>query len=145
RTFYALGDYKTPVRVSVAMLVANVLLNVLFVVGFEMDVAGLALATAITAWGNLLILGPALRRRLGLPSAPPDFATRILRVLAAAILATLTARGAFELLGGASHPTRALLLSIALAVGLFAALAHLLRIPEWAAVREKLAGSRAPR
>lgn len=145
RTFYALGDYKTPVRVSIAMLVANVLLNTLFVVGFGMDVAGLALSTAITAWGNLLLLAPALRRRLGLPSAAPDFVPRILRVLVAALLATLAARGAFELLGGGGTPTRALLLSIGLAVALFAALAHLLRIPEWKAAREKLMGARAPR
>ena len=119
---------------------ANVALNLLFVLGFGMDVAGLALATAITAWGNLFLLAPALRGRLGLPASAPDFTPRILRVSAAAAASVLLARGAFELLGGDRHPTRALLASIALAIGLFAASAHLLSIPEWTQVRARFPG-----
>jgi putative peptidoglycan lipid II flippase len=141
RTFYALGDYKTPVRISIAMLVANVALNLLFVVGLGMDVAGLALSTAITAWGNLLLLGPALRRKLGLPASAPDFGPRIVRVAGAALASTLLARGAFELFGGEKRPTLALFASIGIAIALFAAAAELLRIPEWAQVRARLRGA----
>jgi putative peptidoglycan lipid II flippase len=141
RTFYALGDYKTPVRISIAMLLANVALNLFFVIGFGMDVAGLALSTAITAWANLLLLAPALRRRLLLPASSPDFVPRILRVTIAATASVLLARGAFEILGGGEHPTRALLVSIGLAVALFAAFAQVLRIPEWGEARRRLGGS----
>ncbi len=142
RTFYALGDYKTPVRISIAMLIANVALNLLFVLGLGMDVAGLALATALTAWGNLFLLGPALRRKLGLPSSEPDFGPRILRVAGAALASTLLARGAFELLGGERHPTFALLASIAIAIALFALAAEVLHIPEWAQVRARFRGGK---
>jgi putative peptidoglycan lipid II flippase len=141
RTFYALGDYKTPVRISIAMLLANIALNLLFVLGLGMDVAGLALSTAIAAWGNLFLLGPALRRKLGLPASAPDFAPRILRVGLAALASTLLARGAFELLGGSRHPTSALLASIGIAIALFALAAQLLRIPEWTQIRARLRGA----
>jgi peptidoglycan biosynthesis protein MviN/MurJ (putative lipid II flippase) len=124
------------------MLLANIALNLVFVLGLEMDVAGLALSTAITAWGNLFLLGPALRRKLGLPACAPDFAPRILRVSCAALASTLLARGAFELLGGARHPTFALLASIAIAIALFALAAHLLGIPEWMQIRARLTGAK---
>jgi putative peptidoglycan lipid II flippase len=131
RTFYALGDFKTPVRVSGAMLVANVALNLLFVLGFGMDIDGLALATAITAWGNLLLLAPGLHRRLGLPPAQAGFLPRLLRVTLAAGGSSLAARGLFEIWKNEAHPTLTLLASIGVSLVLFAVSAHVLRIPEW--------------
>ena len=62
RTYYALGDFRTPVRVSVAMLALNVVLNAAFVAGWGMDVDGLALSTAVTSWGNLALLAPGIAR-----------------------------------------------------------------------------------
>ncbi|MEM7515896.1 MAG: murein biosynthesis integral membrane protein MurJ, partial [Planctomycetota bacterium] len=53
RTYYALGDFRTPVQVSIVALTLNVALNVVFIVGFGFDVSGLAWATAITSWGGL--------------------------------------------------------------------------------------------
>jgi putative peptidoglycan lipid II flippase len=59
--FYARKDMKTPVQVAIAMLVAGVVLNFLL-----LDVMGLAtlpFATALTAWGNALLLYGILHAR----------------------------------------------------------------------------------
>lgn len=80
RAYYALGDFKTPVRVSAALLVANVAINTFFLVGLGMDVEGLALATAITSWLNVALLWPGLTRRLGLPASTEAFAGPLLRI-----------------------------------------------------------------
>ncbi len=144
RTYYSLGDFKTPVRISIAMLVANILLNTFFVVGLGMDIGGLALATAITAWGNLLLLAPGLRSRLGMPAAERDFLPRILRVAAAAAASSIAAGVLYyELLRGSRHSVIALLASIAISIGLYAAFSHALRVPEWRHVLERLRGTGA--
>ncbi|MCP5021883.1 MAG: murein biosynthesis integral membrane protein MurJ [bacterium] len=64
RTYYALGDFSHPVRISIVMLIVNVLLNLLLILSFDMDVDGLSLATAISSWGTLLLLLPGLSKRL---------------------------------------------------------------------------------
>ncbi|MHA1524967.1 MAG: murein biosynthesis integral membrane protein MurJ [Alphaproteobacteria bacterium] len=63
RAFYALQDMKTPVRVSIYMVAANFLLNLALV--WPMKESGLALATAMTSSGNLLILLWLARSRIG--------------------------------------------------------------------------------
>ena len=132
RTYYALGDFKTPVKISVAMLLSNIALNTLFVRGFGMDVEGLALATAATAWGNMILLAPGLRRRLGLPGSEPGFLARILKMAVAATASTLAAKLLYTaLLGTKEVSASALLASIGAAVGLYALLSQLLRVPEW--------------
>ncbi len=62
-TFYALGESRTPVAVSVASVLTNVVLNVLLV--RELGYRGLALGTSITALLNASVLLLLLRRRLG--------------------------------------------------------------------------------
>ena len=131
RTYYALGDFATPVRASVAMVLLHVALNVALVVGLGMDLEGLALSTALCAWGNLALLVPGLRGRLGLPAPAVRFLPRLAASAIAAALAVGLARGAYELFDDGSRRTRALAGSIVVAVALFAALAHALRIPEW--------------
>tara|TARA_R110002126_G_scaffold67964_6_gene171910 strand:- start:9233 stop:10921 length:1689 start_codon:yes stop_codon:yes gene_type:complete len=69
RTYYALGDFKTPVRVSMVLLVVNAVLNLVLIRGAGMDVDGLALGTATTSWLGLVALLPGLKRRL--PAAEP--------------------------------------------------------------------------
>ncbi|MEW6074184.1 MAG: murein biosynthesis integral membrane protein MurJ, partial [Planctomycetota bacterium] len=69
RAFYARNDFQTPVRISCVLLAANIVLNFLAVRGLGMDADGLALSTAVTAWGNLLWLSVGLRRRVGLPAS----------------------------------------------------------------------------
>ncbi len=68
RTYYALGDFKHPVRISIIMLITNVALNIVLIMQFGMDVDGLSLATAVSSWGTLLLLLPGLSKRLPKPA-----------------------------------------------------------------------------
>ena len=61
--FYALQDTMTPVKVSAAALLVNVLLNLILM--HPLRIAGLALATSISSTFNLTLLYLLLRRRLG--------------------------------------------------------------------------------
>ena len=137
RTYYALGDFKTPVRISIAMLVSNIALNALFVIAFGMDVGGLALATALTAWGNLFLLLPGLRR-LGLPACEPGLFVRLVRITLAALVSTVPARFVYHMLVHDGRSTIALAASILGSIALYAGAAELLAIPEWHHVTARL-------
>lgn len=142
RTYYALGDFRTPVRISALILVANVLLNLVCVVGLGMDVDGLALATAVTSWGNLLLLLPGLTDRLGLPRAAPGFGASLVRTLGASLVCGLASFGTHAALHG--HVPRSVALLAAMAAGglAFALAARTLAAPEWLELRARLARSR---
>jgi putative peptidoglycan lipid II flippase len=92
RTYYSVGDFKTPVRVSCAMLVANVVMNTLFIRGLHMDANGLALATTLASFGNLFILLPGLQDRVGLPAALPGWFSTLWKTFTAAACCGLIAR-----------------------------------------------------
>jgi len=62
-TFYALGDSRTPIALSVMTVLANAALNIAFV--HSLGYRGLALGTALTALLNALALMLILRSRLG--------------------------------------------------------------------------------
>ncbi len=83
RAFYAEQDTKTPVRVSVAAVVANFLLNLALVV--PLQEAGLALATSISQVGQLVVLyllhSKRRREQGGLPAH-----ARVLAALARALV-----------------------------------------------------------
>ncbi len=63
RAFYAMEDMTTPLRVAMAMVGANVALNLVLV--WPMKESGLALASTLSSAGNVAILMFLLRRRLG--------------------------------------------------------------------------------
>ena len=87
RTYYALGDFRTPVRVSIGALFLNLVLNVVFLVGVGMDVRGLALATVLTGWANLVWLLPGLLWQLSsgeTPQEPLEGRGTLIRMLVAA-------------------------------------------------------------
>lgn len=132
RTYYALGDFRTPVRVSIGALLLNLVLNVVFLVGLDMDVHGLALATVISGWVNLAWLMPGLLRRLptpettGTPLQGPGVLFRM--VCAAAVCGVLAAwaqRSAASTLGDSGS----LIVAIGASVGGYALIAKLLRVP----------------
>jgi len=64
RAFYALGDSTTPMRVALAMIGLNLLLN-LILIWTPLGVAGLAWSTAITAVVQITIIMRLLSRRVG--------------------------------------------------------------------------------
>ena len=55
-TFYARHDTATPMRATVTAMACNIALKVVFVWGFGLGVAGIALGTAIGAWINVGLL-----------------------------------------------------------------------------------------
>lgn len=59
----AAGDTRSPLVFLTAAGVLNVLLNILFVAGFKMDVAGVALATSISQALSAVLVITALARR----------------------------------------------------------------------------------
>jgi putative peptidoglycan lipid II flippase len=62
RAFFAVGDTKTPMKISIFCLVLNVVLSASLVWNFKQ--AGLAAATSCTAWINAALLAFALRKKL---------------------------------------------------------------------------------
>jgi putative peptidoglycan lipid II flippase len=116
RTYYALDDYRTPVRVAVVLLVANSILNVVFVKSFGMDVGGLTWSTAVTAWLNLVLLLPGLRSKHGLGTSAPGLALRLAKIVLASALAGAAAFGAWELASGRLGEVLALVAAISSAV-----------------------------
>ena len=66
--YYARQDTKTPVKIAIAAMVTNMLLNLIFVglllfKGFDGPHAGLALASSVAAYLNAILLYRGLRNR----------------------------------------------------------------------------------
>ncbi len=152
RAYFALSDFRTPVRIAAVMLVVNTALNVLFVYGMKMDASGFALATSIAAWANLCWLWPGLKGRLGLPATGSGFFGRIFKMLIAASLCALAAWvtrhlivgdaevGAAEVSGLRELP--ALAAAIGAAVVTYVGASALLGLEEWRNIRERIARRR---
>jgi putative peptidoglycan lipid II flippase len=81
--FFARADTKTPVYTAGASLVVTVGLNILLVPIY--GVVGLALAGAVGAWVNIVLLGSILARR-GFFRLPPRVVGRIARITVASAL-----------------------------------------------------------
>ncbi len=133
-TFYALHDSRTPVTVSVAIVLLNAAMSYLFVgvLGFR----GLALGTSIAALLNAALLLWLLRSRLhGIEGGRITAALAKITVAGVAMSAAAwaTERGLHALLPGMWVWTQVARVSVAIGAG-FAVLfllAHLLRIPEF--------------
>ena len=63
--FYAFNDTRTPVKVSLCTIALNIILNALFIFGFNFDHRSLALSTSCTITLNFLILQVLLWRKVG--------------------------------------------------------------------------------
>jgi len=132
--FYALGQNRIPVMVSVATVLVNALLNV-WLVGV-MGYRGLALGTSIAALCNAAGLLVLLRRRLsGLEGGRISF-TLVRIVLAAAVMglaAVATDVVVAQWLPGVGLGRQIIRLSttIGVAVATLAAAAYVLRVPEF--------------
>jgi putative peptidoglycan lipid II flippase len=132
--FYALGENRTPVKVSVATVAVNAALNIVLVrfIGYR----GLALGTSVAALFNAALLMFLLRRRLsGLDGR--RVVSSFVRILIASIVMALAvalvdSAGATWLAGSAlSRQIARLGASIMVALAVLAAAAHILHIPEF--------------
>jgi putative peptidoglycan lipid II flippase len=143
--YFAREDTKTPVKVGVLALIANVILN-LILMG-PLAHVGIALATSISAWfnGGLLAAGLYRSGRLRPDSGVRRKLPRI--VLASAVMAAavgaLAAAG--ESLWTASEPVRILAMAILVTGGavLYAALAQISGAISLAELKKSLASARA--
>lgn len=96
-TFYALQDSRTPVRVALVALGANVALGIFL--AWWIGTPGIALATALAASLNALVLARRLRARLGGVLPPGVLAGARAMVSAAAVAALIGAAPYLWLLG----------------------------------------------
>ena len=127
QTFYALGDTRTPVRAGFASVVANV--GLAFALMWPLQHAGLALASSLSAYLNLVLLCWLLRRRLGVIGA-----RETLRSLARTCTASL-ALGVWCLavagrLGAGWQGTVRTLGALVVGAAVYAIVAAALRAPE---------------
>jgi len=133
-TFYALGDSRTPVQISIASVIVNAVLNVVLarVLGYR----GLALGTSIAALFNAAGLLWLLHARLG-GLDDRRVLSSLGRIAMASLvmgIAALVVNGALEMwVAGDTFVRQAsrLLLTIASAVLVLGLSAHLLRIREF--------------
>ncbi len=131
RTFYALHESRTPARIAATMVVVNLTMNLTLV--FRLEERGLALATSICAFVQVVWLGIALRRKL------PEMAWRNIAWGAAKVcLATAVMWLALTLVSTPSvgisivewRPITVLALYVVVGVVSYAAAAWVLRIGE---------------
>lgn len=66
--FYAQKNYLLPMRASLVSIGSNIVLNSLFILGFGLGPASVALATSLSAGLNLIVLGKSLT----LKKVPPE-------------------------------------------------------------------------
>ncbi len=92
RTYYALQDMATPVRIGGMMIILNAILDYFLMQVF--GVPGIALATAIVGHINVAVLWWVLRRRLGRLDG-----ARLIRTVLRTGLAAAVAGGGMVLLG----------------------------------------------
>lgn len=137
RTYYSMGDFLTPVKVSSAMLVLNVFLNVWFLRGFGMDVEGLAAATAMTSALNAVALLPGLTRKLGLPKCELPVMAVLGKILAVAVVAAAAAGATEALLDDIVGRTIALVVAVSVGGFTYLGLGTVVRIDVVLAVVRK--------
>ncbi len=133
-SFYALGQNRTPVIVSVVTVVANVVLNLALVRVF--GYRGLAFGTSLAALFNAVTLLVLLRQLLG-GLDEVRVLRSLVKIAAASAAMGLTAHLVEGFLStaipGTGFVTQALRLSVTIGASLtvLAGTAHLLRIPEF--------------
>jgi putative peptidoglycan lipid II flippase len=133
RAFYALGDTQTPMKVSLACLVLNLVVAALLVVPLRQ--AGLGLANTISAGVNVWLLLRALRLKMPKFDLAP-LGRLLATMLAITVLAGLTAWGAHYLCHRAwGHATLLrkagdVFVPMALATAVYGGLALWARVPQ---------------
>jgi len=84
--FYSRQNTKTPVKIAIYAMFANMVLNLMLV--FWLQHAGLALATALSSWLNAALLYVALRKEINLTLSSASW-IMLVRVVAATALMVL--------------------------------------------------------
>jgi putative peptidoglycan lipid II flippase len=82
--FYSLQDTKTPVKISVAAVISNMLLSAAFLLWTPLAHGGLALATSLASMLNISLLTILLRRKIGRIDAGRIFRS-LLKIIPASV------------------------------------------------------------
>ncbi len=148
RAFYARREPMTAVRVAIAVVMLNLTLNLAFVFGTSLGVAGLAWSTAICSVIQTAVLVRLLAARIGtLFDAPVRRSigrTIISTVAMGGVVWTLLTFVPFEWIDGAwGSALVALITAAAAGAAVHAAVARTWRMPElgWAIGRDRAGGS----
>jgi putative peptidoglycan lipid II flippase len=118
RTFYALHDTRTPVRIGLYMIALNAVLD--WVLMQWLGHTGIALATSVVAFVNVAWLLGVLRRRLGGVDGGAIVSTAVRTMVAGVVLALVslgTLRGMGRVVDTATFSGAAVQLLTALAAG----------------------------
>lgn len=102
---YAQSHYRMPALASCLNMVLNIVLNLIFIAGFGWGAMSVALATSLSAWVNLILLGSFLSRKNAL-ALSPALLKKACKIAIASSLAFLATEGFRELF---SQPASALL------------------------------------
>jgi putative peptidoglycan lipid II flippase len=129
RAFYSMQDSKTPMRSALVAVSANLMLNLTLI--WYLDRAGLALATAICSYLQVVILLATLRKRLG-PSILDGMTQTLTKTCAAAVFMGVLGFAVMVLMKslpeGRVFDIIRLLVVVPLAAGAYLLAAKLLRI-----------------
>ncbi|ABK45911.1 integral membrane protein MviN [Magnetococcus marinus MC-1] len=131
--FYARKDTKTPVRIAIICMITNMFLNVILM--FPLGYVGLALATTLSSYLNMLLLLRALKKRTGFKPHGGFFKVLLKGTLATMMMAAgiWAMHGHVWPHGGDVTTTQravALLPTIGVGVALFLLTAWLLKLEE---------------
>lgn len=132
QTFYALGDVRTPVYVGFVTVAANMVLALALM--WPLRHVGLALASSLAAYVNLLGLCWILRRRHRLLGAR-ELGFSLGRTVGASSVLLVWCGWLGRALDGARHGAGWTLMALASGVLVYAAAAAALRAPELGALR----------
>ncbi|MEI6083345.1 MAG: murein biosynthesis integral membrane protein MurJ [Verrucomicrobiota bacterium] len=126
-TFYAFGDSRTPMLVTVGSIIVNAGTDYLFAIVFNMKTAGLALSTSCVALVNFVLLLALMRRRIQRIEAG-QLVKSCGKILIASLVMTAAAYGAHVLLSANRYLD--VTGSVLVAVVVFGASCKLLRVEE---------------
>jgi putative peptidoglycan lipid II flippase len=145
--FYALGDARTPMLISLGSIAVNYVMNSLLVGPFGH--VGLAFSTSAVALVNFLLLALLMRRRLGRLDGRTLAVTAVKIALASAALAVVAwianqSAGALPLHGLALEFTR-VIVAVVLAAATFYGVCRLLQVSELQEAIDAIGGKLIPR
>ena len=137
--FYALGDARTPMWVSIASVAINYVLANALVRGAGLGHAGLALSTALVALSGTFLLYALLRRRAG-GSHGRSLAASTVKILMASVIMGAACWASSHAINGAAITRKTAQLadvavSIPLGAAVFYAAARLFRVRELGMLR----------
>lgn len=90
KVFYSLQDTKTPMINGIIAMFVNIVLNILFVKFTNMQLAGLAFATSISALITIALLFISLRKKIGQFGGKSILVVMLKSILSAVIMSIVT-------------------------------------------------------